>query len=1050
MRIRPELQSLTAHVWSRFGAAAASLAACSVLTTTAALAAAPTIAPQVLLAITNSQSMDGTTAGAIMVGSGSSYGAGLTGSSSPINYSIPTGFVPPLNAGSGGLAPFTSNCGAFFCDNGPSRMNLAKAAIQQALNSYGEYLNFGLYTFSASGAGLYTTWVYHMSPNAGFSFTNTASATTVANPCYQYSVNTNATVKANCTSISGRYPASFGTAPYMNVSISSDNPLVNDVLYAPAGPASVFVDYSGPNPATPYPPNYSLSSYNNGSVNISYNSVLPTGNPRQSGPTNAGYVPYTPEVMYSARGFGYYATSYSSSSGKPVVAMSQPVSTFAYALAPETSNSGSLEVKSLTSQAPTAGLLSGAKTYLAGLTKQACQAQYVVLLTDGLPTSDLAGKNWPPLGSAAAAGYGVTATFNSDGTLASTNNVAVSDAITAVAALKTAGIKTYVIGLGAGVDRTVNAAAANTLQAMAIAGGTTNFFPATDPASLNAAFLTIVDQIYKQSSIAAPIAPITVKSGTALEYSMTTDPTPRAGFVKAYAVDAAGLPAASATWDAADLMSTTSRTAALRSTATDGTIKTLAAMDDAAYNLPATKAACVPDVATVRNFTINPSYTQASCSYISDRRANWFLGSFSSQNIGKYVGPPSSAPLATSNGYSTYVASVGNRPPMLLFTNSDGFLYAVDARTGVLMWGWTPRSVLGQMQNYSTFQLAQWMDGGFSVVDAKNSGGSWGSYVVGSAQSGAEHFSLKLDGDGMPTSVVYDTIVASGSAPGDKAGATGSVPLHQTPQFVFLNGNTFAVYVVNVGSSSTLYEVNVATGATTSANLSFTLSSALYVDPQFNRLWAGTSTGQVWKGTLTGNAGTDAAAMNLAASTLNPADNVSVVTPVLYVGYTEFNGLPYMYAGNASQLTAFSLTATGWKPIWATTTASGYSYNTGFTANTALTKLVAGSVVSDALRVDGSTMIVPLFVPPTGCGLGTGYYAFFDLTSGKFPTTQISSNGTALTATYVTGPGQAYTPSVTVTKNGISLNPGAAGNLTPQTPLTSPTRPLAPISWQQR
>ena len=77
------------------------------------MAAAPTVAiaqvpmtvtipahPQILLAVANSQSMDGDLSGAIYTGSGAltaSYSA-LNASSSPVNYTIPSGFTPPVNA----------------------------------------------------------------------------------------------------------------------------------------------------------------------------------------------------------------------------------------------------------------------------------------------------------------------------------------------------------------------------------------------------------------------------------------------------------------------------------------------------------------------------------------------------------------------------------------------------------------------------------------------------------------------------------------------------------------------------------------------------------------------------------------------------------------------------------------------------------------------------------------------------------------------------------------------------------------------------------------
>jgi type IV pilus assembly protein PilY1 len=224
-------------------------------------AAAPTSAPQVLLVVTNSESMDGTTSGAIMVGSGglASSNSTLQNSSSPKNYTVPAGFTPPLNVGSGGQAPYTVTCGSYQCDNGPSRLNLAKASIKNVINTYASTLNFGVYTYSISGIGLYTTWVYHMSPSgSGFTFTSTAStatpATTVPNPCYGYQTGSS-TVLSNCSSIAGLYGAStLNSKPYLNIGATSDRPAINDVLYAPAsyGIPSVFVTYGSVSPSNPY------------------------------------------------------------------------------------------------------------------------------------------------------------------------------------------------------------------------------------------------------------------------------------------------------------------------------------------------------------------------------------------------------------------------------------------------------------------------------------------------------------------------------------------------------------------------------------------------------------------------------------------------------------------------------------------------------------------------------------------------------------------------------------------------------------------------------
>lgn len=1019
-------------------------------------AAAASSSPQILLAITNSESMDGTTSGAIMVGSGKLGASGdssLTSSASPVNYAIPAGFTPPLNAGSNGQAPYTVACGSYLCDNGPSRMNLAKTAIQQVLNTYGDVLNFGLYTYQTSNPTLYTTWVYQMSPSGGFTFTNTYvnNATTAANPCYQYS-SASANVSSNCGSIATLYGNSLSTAPYVNLSLSSDDPTVNDVLYAADSLPSLFVDYGGNSPATPFPPNYSLSTYNNGGVLIRYSNVLPAGGAQATGPTNAGYVPYSSQVMYVKRGFGY-AAAQSATTGTAAVAMTGNISNFSNALAPETNNVSSSEVKSVAGQSAIGGLLNGALGYLNGLTKASCQKQYVVLLTDGLPTLDRSNQAWPPLGSLSGNSYGVTASFNADGSLGATNNQALTDAINSIQNLNAAGISTYVIGLGAGVNSASNPIAAQTLKAMAVAGGTNDFYPATNPTALNNSMLSIVQKIYLTSAVAAPVAPLTVQSGSALLYNLSSKPdlNQQAGYVNAFGVAADGTPSSTASWEAGAFMTVSSRTSALRTTATNNSIVTLANVDAAAFNLT-NPSSCVPNAATIINYTINPSYTANSCSFIGSRLPGSFLGTFSTQNTGKYVGPPSSSALIGAPGYSSFARGTQNRPSLLMFTNNDGFLYAINANSGALVWGWTPRSVLAQLQYYSTFASTTQLDGNFTVVDASDTSGNWATYVVGSMRSGSKHFSLKLDSAGMPGAVIYDFDVSSGTSPGDKAAVTGAAPLRQVPQIANIRGTTYAAYVVNVGSVSTLYEVSVATGAVSSGPLSPTVSSALSVNTQNNQLWMGSAAGDIWVTTLTGNAAADALLASKAASTTNPTNSSNLVAPILYVGYSESKGIPYVYAANASMLTLFGVSQTGWTPIWASTPASGYVYtSSAFTSSAAIPTLTAGGIMSDLPRIDGNLLTVPMFSPPAdSCGTGSGYYDFFDLSTGKFPSTTITFRGAAILTRVYVGTGPAFTPSATITSNGLAFYKKAKND---QSPPSAPISKLIktgalPIAWR--
>jgi type IV pilus assembly protein PilY1 len=505
-----------------------------------AMAAAPSVAiaqvpmtvtipahPQILLAVANSQSMDGDLSGAIYTGSGAlaaSYSA-LNASSSPVNYTIPAGFTPPVNAGSAGVAPYTVNSSGVLLDNSASRLNVAKAGISAILTTYISSADFALMDYSTSGNTGYTTWVYQMSNPGGFTFTSTipSSGQYVANPCYQVNVSLSNLVSQDCARLDSYYASqNIFSLPYMVVAASSDNPAINDVLYA-NGVDPLCMVYNGPNPASPF--DYSLATYNSGGVQEAYGSQVNTC-AGTTGPTNAGYVPYSAQVMYEQRGFGFYTTGESSTTGAIPVTMQSSggtptaasvaaaIAVFTPYLQPETNSTSTNELKASAAQSPMAGLMASAKAYYLThppTTNGCLTQQYVVLLTDGLPTLDLSNRAWPPLGSSAAAGYGVVATFNTagNGALISTNDQALTDVINdiaALAALPNGGVKTYIIGLGAGVDPVLNPTAAATLTAMAVAGGTMAYFPAVSPGDVTNDLGIIMTQILAQSQSTASAA----------------------------------------------------------------------------------------------------------------------------------------------------------------------------------------------------------------------------------------------------------------------------------------------------------------------------------------------------------------------------------------------------------------------------------------------------------------------------------------------------------------------------------------------------------------
>ncbi|MGC3903489.1 pilus assembly protein, partial [Legionella pneumophila] len=196
------------------------------------------IHPQVLILIGNSQSMDGNLSGAIMTGSGSlSSGlSSLYNSSSPVNYTVPAGFTPPVQGpDANGLAPYTVIQGGNKVDNSSSRLNVAKAGVKAIIENYMPTTDFALGTYSTSNISTYNTWVYYMSPpGSNFVFTNTPVAGNryVINPCYNYG-SASSTVSSNCASIGSLYGTSLvSSSQYLQIGGASDDPTINDVLYA--------------------------------------------------------------------------------------------------------------------------------------------------------------------------------------------------------------------------------------------------------------------------------------------------------------------------------------------------------------------------------------------------------------------------------------------------------------------------------------------------------------------------------------------------------------------------------------------------------------------------------------------------------------------------------------------------------------------------------------------------------------------------------------------------------------------------------------------------
>ena len=803
--------------------------------------------PQVLFAIGNSQSMDGTLSGAIMLGSGTQPITldVLRNSSSPVNYTVPAGFVPPLQAAVGGQAPYTVNQSGVLVDNGASRLNVAKAGMKAIIDAYMQNTDFALATYNTTNTRLFSTWVYYMSPPGGFVFTNTPVAGNryVINPCFTYTLGSSVDIVNNCNSLTNLFSsATLSNNQFIQVTAISDDPDINDILYAASALRPFFVSYNGPTPVTPYPPNFSINNYNNNSVLISYANTSPNIGRFATGPTNAGYVPFSTQVMYVKRGFGYGGAQ-SADIGKLVVNMTSAgenptnatvaaaINQFTPFLKPETNSASSTEIKGTASQAPIAGLLTTAKNYLTGLPTTGCKPkQYVVLISDGLPTLDLTGKAWPPIGSAAAAGYGITATFTAEGELESTNDQAIKDTIDTLTSLNAAGIKTYVIGLGAGVDPSVNPQAAATLTAMAIAGGTSNYYPASSPAALvnNLNNILISVQNGSFATTEAAVSSTHLQVGT-VEYQASFTANDKkyqdwTGEVIQKALDpVTGTPVGPDLWSAKTLLdSQVSRVIATWNPVLNNGVGGGAPFQWSSLNT--TQQAQLQPIDTLGASRV--SYLRGS-SALEKRNGGTFrnrthlLGDIV-DSAPIYVGPPSAPGYFTSPSYVSYAQAKASRPAMLYVGANDGMLHAFDASTGVERFAYIPNSMFSKLHNLTAPLYNQnhmfFVNGSAQSGDVTFADNSWHTILVGGQGAGGNSiYGLDISD---PATLNTDAKLAS-AALWEFTDADMTYSFGQ-PQVGRINAGSanaykFAVFFGNGYSSSSnkaiLYAINPETGA---------------------------------------------------------------------------------------------------------------------------------------------------------------------------------------------------------------------------------------------
>lgn len=643
------------------------------------------------------------------------------------------------------------------------------------------------------------------------------------------------------------------------------------------------------------------------------------------------------------------------------------------------------------------------------------------------------------------------------------SNVYAKPALVAARLLADLDVKTHVIILSSKQGDIDDA------NAIATAGGTGSARNVNDSTSLFEAFKAVVSSVAGEVLTAAPALPRLIPSAGAIAYAPSHETNPAAGHFYGYAVNNKGVVSSSFTWDAASLMTYAKRQSALKTNATNNSIVNFSSLRGVDFGTTDTEAS------TIVNYTIDPSYGSSATTdvYLSGRKYGSTLGIFSDQSMAPvFLGSPLELTYFTDSNYLSFSrTNTDSRPQRVLFPNDDGFLYSIDATTGQLAWAWMPRPLLSLVKSPSTFWQNGNMRGGITIVDAHD-GTNYGTYVLGTAQSGAIHYALKLDASANLSKVTWL----------DQASNSKS-PMYQTPVISYLTSSSsaypykaFANYItVNNTSNVSTLSVKEVTGTTAGSSqalgITQPVSSELFVDQNkgVGKLYFGDKGGTVRSMPTANTAATAVSGM------VTIGDHYDTTNKeVLYTGFQRWNDKDYVWAAGRTGITVFvyDTTSSSWKRLWESHVGGAGKWDiscncttrtadsTGTTASgTGIQSFPSGRVITARPIIEKGSLIVPVGQGSgtLSCTSGDGYYYLFRLDNGFFPTGRfqvVKSDGTttALTGNLYIGEGRPKRPAVSTSSSGrfifgTSEQPGASGQRMPALKVDVPTN--SPVSWRE-
>jgi type IV pilus assembly protein PilY1 len=429
--------------------------------------------------------------------------------------------------------------GVMVSGNNPNtRGNIGRSVMRNALTTYRSAFNWGLmsYGMSTTPPTLYSTYAYYLGSAAGMVFTSSCSGYTAG--VFNGAPAVPGTAAGGLRCIANPQPSSG--REYITFNYASDDSNIVDVLYFGGYASSGVPTYSqlwAPATNTSNPTSYAW--YTNHSTAVSSWNTADFSGPVFSGsltPTDAGFLPSNSgsaapdnisRSLYLPRGWGYLSSVTGSGALNEAVRPDSAAhySTLQTLLANET-NGATGELKNGAVFTTLRGTLNTAKSYFSGSlpgsatpVAQTCQQNFVMLVTDGLPTGDTSGALYSSAARTNSCAWNSSTNSCSSGSF----GAAATDAISAVNALRTTAvtglssankdgtgattgkydIQTYVVALG---DTVANANALSVMNAMAYNGGTDSALQASDSAAFQAAIGRISDDITSKVGAAAAVA----------------------------------------------------------------------------------------------------------------------------------------------------------------------------------------------------------------------------------------------------------------------------------------------------------------------------------------------------------------------------------------------------------------------------------------------------------------------------------------------------------------------------------------------------------------